>query len=875
MSNLSPLRLRLVLAACCLALATAAAAQPYRDPDLPVADRVADLLQRLTPQEKFRQLLMVAGDPEDPAARCELGAFGFQLDGDGPDAGTAARVDRLQRRFIDASRLGIPVIVFAEALHGLVRPGATAFPQAIGLAASFDPPLMREVAAAIALECRSRGVRQVLSPVVNLADDVRWGRVEETYGEDPFLVAELGVAFVREFERRGIIATPKHLVANVGSGGRDSYPVDLGERRLRETHLVPFAACIARGGARSLMTAYNSYDGTPCTASAWLNDRWLKDELGFTGFVISDAGAVGGANVLHLTAADYADAGAQALAGGLDVIFQTAWEHADLFEPAFLDGRVPPAVLDAAVARVLRAKFELGLFERPYVSDEAIAAPDLARHRELARRAARESIVLLENPGGALPLARNPRRLAVLGPDAAAARLGGYSGPGNDRVSILEGIRRQAGPATEVVFAEGCPRREPGLETIPAEFLSCGPADAVQSGLRGEYFDNVALAGEPVLSRVDPRVDFRWTLESPDPARLAADFWSVRWTGRLRAPADVAVGVEGDDGYRLFLDDELVIDSWRPVSAGTRLAARRLPAGSEVAVRLEFQAPTGRARLRLVWDRGSAGDGEAALAEAVALAAGSAAAVVVVGIEEGEFRDRADLALPGRQEELIRRVADTGTPTVVVLVGGSAVTVTRWRDRVAALLQVWYPGEAGGLAVADVLFGACNPAGRLPVTFPVAAGQLPLTYHHLPTGRGDDYLDLTGRPQYPFGYGLSYTRFEYADLQLEPPRITAGDSAVVRCTVTNVGPVAGDEVVQLYLHDELASLARPVTELKGVRRVHLAAGESREVRFVLGPDALALLDRELRSVVEPGAFRVMIGASSRDVRLRGVLTVRE
>ncbi|MEZ4388929.1 MAG: glycoside hydrolase family 3 C-terminal domain-containing protein [Candidatus Krumholzibacteriia bacterium] len=867
-------RLRLALALAAATVASAAVAQPYRDAALPVDARVADLLPRLTPEEKFWQLFMLAGGLDDGLARYEHGAFGFQLGSTGDGIG----VDAIQRHFVEDTRLGIPVIIFGEALHGLVRPGATAFPQAIGLAATFDTGLMHEVARAIALECRAAGVRQVLSPVVNLADDVRWGRVEETYGEDPCLTGEMGVAFVTEFERLGIVTTPKHLVANVGDGGRDSYPIHLGERRLRERQLQPFAACILRGGSRSVMTAYNSLDGIPCTASAWLNQTWLKDELGFGGFVISDAGAVGGAMVLHVTAAGYDDAAAQALRGGLDVIFQTAYDHAELFLPAFLDGRIPPAVIDAAVARVLRAKFELGLFEQPYVGDaHALAAADLARHRELARRAARESIVLLENPRGLLPLALGLTHIAVLGPDAAEARLGGYSGPGNHPVSLLEGIRRRVGPSARVTHAQGCPRLDPGLVTIPTAFLSCEQDGAPQPGLLGAYFDNVALAGEPVLTRVDPQVRCRWTLASPAPDHLAADFYSVRWTGKLRVPDDgsVAIGVEGDDGYRLYLDGALVLDAWRPVSSRSLLAATRLVAGREYDLRLEFRSPTGRAQLRLVWDRGQPADRDAGLREAVALAAAADLAVVAVGLEEGEFRDRASLRLPGRQDELIRRVADTGTPTVVVLVGGSAVAVGGWRDRAAAVLQVWYPGEAGGEAVADVLFGDADPAGRLPFSVPIAEGQLPLTYDHAPTGRGDDYLDLTGQPQYPFGYGLSYTRFEYADLRLERTRIAADDSVAVSFTLRNVGPRDGDEVVQLYLHDELASSARPVTALEAFQRVHLAAGEATTVRFVVGPDQLALLGPDLRPVVEPGAFRLMIGASCRDIRLRGILHVGE
>ena len=863
-------------AGCLAALALAAAAQGgvrplaaqlYRDDGVPLEIRVQDLLARMTPQEKFWQLFMLAGGLDGDLNRYEHGAFGFQVGLGDEDGDASARADEIQRHFVERTRLGIPVIFFAEALHGLVQRGATVFPQAIGLAATFDAPLVREIAAAIARECRGRGVRQVLSPVVNIASDVRWGRTEETFGEDPFLAAAMGLAFVTPLERAGIITTPKHFIANVGDGGRDSYPIDLSERHLREIHLPPFAACIRQGGSRSVMTAYNSLDGAPCSASRWLNDTLLKGELAFGGFVISDAGAVGGANVLHLTAADYGDAAAKAMAGGLDVIFQTEFVHHELLQPPFLDGRVPIAVIDRAVARVLRAKFELGLFENPYVGEILPPAPQIA----LARRAARAAIVLLKNEGGALPLAPEIRDIAVLGPDAAEARLGGYSAPSDRAVSILEGLAARAGDAVRIHYARGCGRTETMFMTVPAEHLSCerGP------GLVGEYFANCDLAGTPALVRVDPQIAFQWTLYSPDPERLLYDEYSARWTGALTAPltGTFKLGIDGNDGYRLFLDEALIIDNWPKTTRRTRLADVRLEAGRRYGLRLEYREPAGNAWLRLVWNVGAPAPADRHLDEAVALAARSDAALVVVGIEEGEFRDRASLALPGRQAELIRRVAATGTPTIVVLVGGSAVTMARWLDAAAAVLAVWYPGEAGGQAVADVLFGDHNPAGRLPISFPVAEGQLPLVYNHKPTGRGDDYADLTGRPLFPFGHGLSYTTFRYADLRITPARIGRADTATVRCTVTNTGARAGQEVVQLYLRDELASVARPVRELKGFARIDLAAGESREVAFTIAPDLLAFIGPGLKPVVEPGTTRVLVGASSQDIRLHGVLTV--
>lgn len=874
-----------------LVLAGPASAQvqpdgPWRDPSLPVTERVRDLLGRMTLEEKFWQLYMVPGDLDDPADDWSHGAFGLQIStkrdtAAGPSSAAAAarahaeRINAIQRRFVEDTRLGIPIIPFDEALHGLVRDGATVFPQAIGLAASWDTALMTRVATAVARETRSRGIRQVLSPVINLATDVRWGRVEETYGEDPHLTSRMGDAFVRAFEQAGIVATPKHFVANVGEGGRDSYPIDIDERLLDELYFPPFESAIRDAGARSIMTAYNSVDGSPATQNRWLLTDVLKREWGFTGFVISDAAATGGATVLHMTEASTATAARHALEAGLDVIFQSSWAQHRPYLAAFRNVAIPDSVIDAAVSRVLRAKFELGLFERPYVDpDSAAYWNGNVDHVSLAREAARESMVLLANERQALPLSRSLASVAVIGTDAVEARLGGYSGPGTHAVSILEGIREALGTGVDVRYAPGPGRITRETVVVPAANLSSVDAGRVVAGLRGEYFDNNRLEGDPRIVRTDPRVAFGWTLNSPGRG-IPFDWYSVRWTGTLTVPADgvYRIGLEANDGYRLWIDGRLVIDNWVKRSFRTVLADVSLTPGPH-DLRLEYFESTGNARVRLVWDAGVADDWRARIDGAVVVARGSDVAVVVAGIEEGEFRDRAFLGLPGHQETLIREVAATGTPVIVVLVGGSAITMSSWIDLVDGVLLAWYPGQEGGRAVADVLFGDADPAGRLPITFPVAEGQLPLRYNHKPTGRGDDYLDLTGQPLFPFGYGLSYTHFEYSGLVIEPDTVGPDGSARIRCTVRNAGTRAGDEVVQLYVRDVLASVARPVMELKGFRRVTLAPGEARELTFELTPEHLSMLDEGMNRVVEPGAFRVLVGASSKDIRLRGELIVR-
>jgi beta-glucosidase len=866
-----------------LGISTVLSAQepaPYRDTKLPVDLRVRDLVGRMTLDEKFWQLFMIPGDLDDPSNDYSNGVFGLQIRMK-PGVGDAARahaekINAIQKYFVEHTRLGIPIIPFEEAVHGLVNGGATMFPQAIALAATWDTALVGRVSHAIAREAGSRGIRQVLSPVINIANDPRWGRVEETYGEDPVLSSAMAVTFVNAFESAGIVATPKHWVANVGEGGRDSYPIDISRRLLEEMYFPPFKAALTRGHARSIMSSYNSVDGSPATQNRALLTDVLRNEWGFTGFVISDAAATGGATVLHHTEATTATATKDALEAGLDVIFQSSWPQHRPYLDAFRRKLIPDSVIDAAVSRVLRAKFELGLFEHPYVNaDSAAYWNDHADHRALAREAARASIVLLKNDRSTLPLMKTLRSVAVIGTDATEARFGGYSGPGVKPVSILDGIRATLGQASTVRYAPGPGRVMHSYVVVPAAQLSSVDSGRTVRGLRGEYFDNNRLTPPSRLIRTDARIDFGWTLNSPGRG-VPFDWYSVRWTGKLTIPASGVhrLGVEGNDGYRLFVDGKIVVDNWVKQSYGAHLAIVTLVPGSTHDIRLDYFERTGNARVKLVWDAGVASDGRAEIDSAVAIAKRSDVAVVVAGIEEGEFRDRAFLKLPGRQEELIERVSATRKPTIVVLVGGSAITMSPWIERVGAVIDAWYSGEEGGHAVADVLFGDSNPAGRLPITFAMSEGQLPLYYDHKPTGRGDDYLDLTGQPLFPFGFGLSYTTFDYSGLSIEPAEIPVTGTATIRCRVKNTGARVGDEVVQLYVHDVLASVARPVMQLEGFERVALAPGEEKELTFTLSRDQLQMLDRDMHWVVEPGAFRVMVGSSSKDIRLRGELLVK-
>jgi beta-glucosidase len=861
----------------------------YKDPKQPIEARVQDLLKRMTPEEKFWQCFMIPGDLDNvPKGQYVHGIFGLQVSAGNQGGGVAGqllkynanedaerlakKINAIQKYFVEESRLGIPIIPFDEALHGLMREGATAFPQAIGLSATFNPELMKEVSTAIAKESKLRGIRQILTPVVNLANDVRWGRTEETYGEDPFLTSVMGVNFVSSFENMGIITTPKHFLANVGEGGRDSYPIHWSKRYLEETHLIPFQKAFNQGKSRSVMTSYNLLDGRPSTANHWLLTEKLKKEWNFKGFVISDASAVGGANVLHFTAKDYDDASAQAINAGLDVIFQTEYQHYKLFIPPFLDGRISKERIDDAVARVLRAKFELGLFEDPYVSNKNIEELKKINHKPLAEKVAVESFVLLQNNNQTLPISENTKKILVVGTDAVDARLGGYSGPGNKKVSILDGIKNFVkNKNIEITYSKGIDWNLKQFVTIPTEFLSFEN----KKGLKGNYFSNSDLKGNPAFEKQDEQLNFKWTLYSPNPEKLQPDNYSVRWTGKLETPnsGKYKLGLRGNDGFRLYLNGKLLIDNWEKLSYSTKTVELDLNKGQRSDIVVEFHENRGEANIELIWNYGL-NDYQKEFNDALQLAQNADYIIVTTGIHEGEFQDRSSLSLPGNQEKFIHEVSKLNKSTTVILVGGSAIKTTDWKEKVGAILDVWYPGEEGGNAVAKVLFGAEDPSGKLPITFPIEEGQLPLTYDHHPTGRGNDYHDLSGEPLYPFGFGLSYTTFEISDLQLNQTKYSENDIIVAKVNVKNTGSKDGSEVVQLYVKDLLASVSRPIIELKGFKKVFLKTGESKQISIEIPVKELQFLDEKMNWMIEKGIYRIFVGNSSKNLPLKQNIEVQ-
>jgi beta-glucosidase len=867
--------------------ADSAAALPFWNPDLPFEARAADLVSRLTVEEKVSQLLHDA-----PAIE----------------------------------RLSVPAYNWwNECLHGVARAGvATVFPQAIGMAASFDVPLMGEVAAAIGDEARAkhhefvrhgqRGIYQGLtfwSPNINIFRDPRWGRGQETYGEDPYLTARMGVAFVKGLQGDDpryykVIATAKHFAVHSGpEPERHRFDARVSDRDLFETYLPAFRALVEEAGVASVMGAYNRVDGESASASQRLLGDLLRGAWGFGGYVVSDCGAVDDIWRNHKLVATPAEAAALALRRGCDLECSFEFTYRSLPE-ALRRGLVSERDLDVALTRLVTARLRLGMFDPPERVRYAripYSVNDAPEHDALAQRMAQESIVLLKNTG-LLPLRKDLKAVAVIGPnaDALAPLHGNYFGTASRPVTVLAGIKAAVSPATRVLYARGCSlvegRRDPdALEPIPPEALRPA-AGASERGLTGEYFGNRRFEGEPSLTRVDARVDFNWYRGSPTDELVArgelpraralgSDDFSIRWTGQLVPPVsgEYELGVSGDDGVRLFLDGRMLFEDWAerrtPVVKG---AFVHLEGGRAYAIRLEYYEGMRDANVRLGWKKpGTPDPFEEALA-----AARAADTVVFVGglspeVEEEEMRmsfpgfaggDRTDIALPLPQQKLLEALHATGKPVVLVLLSGSALAVNWAQQKLPAILLGWYPGQRGGSALADVLFGDVSPAGRLPVTFYESVDQLPPFADYAMKDR--TYRYFTGQPLYPFGYGLSYTRFAWSDLRLSRTDLSASEPLDVSLAVRNDGARDGDEVVQLYVRDLAAPPPVPRKQLRGIARVHLKRGEQELVRFRLTPGTdFSHYDVAKKSeTVEPGVFELQLGGSSEDIRLTGRVRVK-
>lgn len=756
--------------------------EPYRDPSAPTAARIEDLLVRMTLDEKLAQLgciwitdLLTHGrfDPEVAEQKMPHGIGQITRIGAStglrPEA-SAALMNAVQRVAVERTRLGIPLFVHEESVGGLCARDATVFPQALGLASTWNPALVERIGRIIRRQMLSVGARLALSPVLDVARDPRWGRVEETYGENPVLCAALGSAYVRGLQgdslRDGVAATGKHFLGYAMSeGGRNWGPVQMGPRELREVYAEPFAAVIRDAELACVMNSYSSVDGLPCAGSWEILTGLLRDELGFEGAVVADYGAVGLLATHHHTAASEGDAAVQALTAGLDMELPALQCYGAPLKEEVEEGRIAISVVDTAVRRVLRLKFDLGLFEDPYVDEAAAASSfDTPEDREVARQAAAQSVVVLTNDG-VLPIPLRTQSIAIIGPGADDPRLlqGDYHYPAH----------------LEIIFGQ--------------HTESLGSYDPGTAPERGGAF----APGPYYTPHVTPLAALRY--------------------------------VFGDDHVSHALGCDLFSD-----------------------------------------DRSG-------FARAVAAAESSDVAVVIVAgksglarpASSGEANDATNLSLPGVQEELVRAVAATGTPTVVVILSGRVHTLAPFASRANALVMLVPPGEEGGHGLTDVLTGSVNPSGRLPVSLPRSVGQIP-TFADTRSG-GDramffrDYIDSPAGPLFPLGHGLSYTQFTYSDLRVAAA--TTYEPTVVSVDISNVGSVAGDEIVQLYCRDEVASVVRPVTQLLGFARVGAVPGETRTVTFTVHPSRLAFYDAAMRFVVEPGTFTFRVGASSADIRL--------
>ncbi|MDQ2800390.1 MAG: glycoside hydrolase family 3 C-terminal domain-containing protein, partial [Armatimonadota bacterium] len=706
-------------------------------------------------------------------------------------------------------------------------------------------------------------------------------RGQETYGEDPFLTAQFGVAYVRALQGDDphyfkVIATPKHYAVHSGpEPERHRFDAVVSTYDLYDTYLPAFQAAIQRGHAQSIMGAYSSLDGIPDNASPLLLQENLRQKWGFDGYVVSDCGAIGDIAYGHHYAKNLEEASADAVKAGCDLT--CGGEYAAL-PKAVAQGLITEAQIDVSVKRLFRARMQLGMFDPadrvPYAQIPPSVIESQA-HQDLALRAARESLVLLKNDKNMLPL-HNIKTLAVIGPnaDAVSVQRGNYNGTSAHEVSILSGLRQRAGSSIRIEYAQGSGLTTPtDVSDVPGEALS----SAGKSGLRGEYFDNETLTGTPVAVRQDPQIDFNFSGHGPVPG-LTQFHYSARWTGEITAPSDgtYTLGARGDDGFRLFVNGQKVVDDWGIHPAETKTVTLAMKAGQRAAIRLEYYQGEGEASIALLWQPPGR---STPFAAAVAAAKRADAVIFVGGISaqlEGEEGtngngDRADLNLPQVQEDLLRAVYGAGKPVVVVLMNGSALSVNWAQAHVPAILEAWYPGEAGGRAVADALFGDYNPAGRLPVTFYQGVEQLPPFRDYAMKSR--TYRYFSGKPLYPFGYGLSYTQFRYSHLTL-PRRVEGTQSVSVTAQVENIGLRPGDEVAELYLRPapggEAArqiALGQPMPrlELAGFARIPLGPGQKKTVTFTLAPEQLRLVNAQGARILQPGTWQVYIGGKPPDI----------
>jgi len=819
---------------------------PYLDPALPMEQRVDDLVSRMTVEEKASQVV-----------------------------NHAAAIPRLQLPEYDW---------WSEALHGVARNGvATVFPEPIGLAATFDTPLVFDMATVIGVEGRAKHHEEVRrghfniyqgltfwSPNLNIFRDPRWGRGQETYGEDPFLTGRMGVAFVKGLQGDDpkylmAVATPKHFAVHSGPEPlRHGFDVKVSKHDEEDTYLPAFRAAITEGKAGSSMCVYNSVNGQPGCANEFLLEDQLRGKWNFNGYVVSDCDAISDIAMGHHFVPTVEEAAAVSMKRGVDLDCTFA-PQPQRYIDAVKKGLLPEKDLDASVKRLFRARFELGMFDPPAMVKYAqipYSANDTEEHRQLALKAARESIVLLKNDG-TLPLKGSGRKILVVGPLADQVRVleGNYNGTPSHIASALDGIRKQFGSDT-VTFAPGTTFLRDAI-LVPASVLTTPDGNP---GLKAEYFKGMELAGSPAVTRIESSISFNLDEDTPV-AEVGSEHFSARWTGFL-TPAQSGkfqLGFNGDDGFRVWFNGKLLVDDWNKQGASTKTAGVEFEKGHKYPIKVEYFQNTRGAVARLLWSD----ENQHPLEDAIEAAKHADVVIAVVGITsslEGEempvelpgFKggDRTSLDLPRQEEDLLEAVGATGKPLIVALYNGSALAVNWASEHANAILDAWYPGEEGGRAIAETLAGENNPAGRLPVTVYTGVDQLPPFIDYAMSNRTYRYFD--GKPLYPFGYGLSYSKFTYDHLQLSAASLEAGQPLSIDADVHNASQRDGDEVVQVYLEFPKVPGAAKVA-LRGFTRVHVAAGAAEHVHFTLSPRDLSLVNESGDRVVAAGAYTVSLG----------------
>lgn len=819
----------------------------FLDPNLPFDERVEILVDQMTLQEKINQLVY-----------------------------TAPAIERLQ----------VPEYNWwNECLHGVARAGyATVFPQSITIAASWDSDLMNRVATAISDEARAkhhefvrrdkRGIYQGLtfwSPNINIFRDPRWGRGHETYGEDPYLTGILGGEFVKGLQGTDskylkVVATAKHYAVHSGPEPlRHEFNAKISERDLHETYLPAFRTLIKDAGAYSVMGAYNQFRDYPCCASPELFNILRKD-WGFEGYVVSDCWAISDFYSFQNFSADAAEASAAAVKAGTDLNCGVSYSS---LPEAVERGLISEGEIDVAVKRLFMARFKLGMFD----SEKDVAYAQIPfevntseANKKLALEAARKSIVLLKNKNNTLPLSNDIRTLAVIGPnsDNWESLVGNYNGIAKDPVTVLKGLQNRK-HEVEILYAEGSHLAEgvSNLHAIPHKYLE---TEDGKQGITGEYFNNAKLEGAPVFKQIDQNIDFYWESGSPS-TELNDDDFSIRWTGYIVPPETglYRIGCWGMPTLDIWLEDEKILSHNTEHHAFHHEKAINMEAGKKYKVVYEYKNWFGDGDAKLLWSMPN----ENMLSEAVQVAEKADAVVLVLGLSqrlEGEEMpikvdgfeggDRTHLMLPKEQRDLMRAVAETGKPIILVLLNGSALAVNWAEENIDAIISAGYPGQEGGNAVADVLFGDYNPAGRLPVTYYKSVDQLPAFEEYNMDGR--TYKYFKGDALYPFGYGLSYTDFKYDELKV-PENVEIGQKIKVSVNVKNIGKADGEEVIQLYLKDMIASTPRPIHQLEGIKRIFLKSGETMTVEFELQPRQFSMIGENETRVIEPGEFTIYVG----------------